>query len=179
MNVKEIIQEARFKLHDTDEAKFSDHDIMAALNEANKVYRELCEEEAPSLISRIDFGILPKDWRFIELPPNCRVEELRINGRIVSPSQYSLARVDGKPSIALADSGPNDQPYELKLKESAERLTIDSEIDTIEDFRGYFVDFVVNMLNGGGPEQQATIKDRLRTKLNSYVPGVRFVQSYY
>lgn len=179
MNVKEIIHEARFKLHDTDEARFSDYDILAALNEANKVYRELCEEEAPALISRIDFGILPKDWRFIEIPPNCRIEELRINCRVVPPHKYSLARVEGKPNIALEETSSSDRNYEIKLKESAQRLELDSDIDAIEDFRGYFVDFVVNMLNGGGPDQQVTIKDRLLKKLNSYTPSVRMVQSYY
>lgn len=179
MNVKEIIYEARYKLHDTDEARYSDYDILAALNEANKVYRELCEEEAPALISRIDFGILPKDWRFIEIPPNCRIEELRVNRRVVPPHKYSLARVEGKPNIALEETSSSDRNYEIKLKESAQRLELDSDIDVIEDFRGYFVDFVVNMLNGGGPDQQVTIKDRLLKKLNSYTPGVRMVQSYY
>lgn len=103
MEINKIIAKIRFKLNDANEVKFSDYDVLMAINESYKQYREICMEEAPAFISVKRKGVVGAGNNTIPVGDVAEVIELRSNDRVLkakdklprlqetgSPSEYAL-----------------------------------------------------------------------------------------
>lgn len=191
MEISKIINKVRFRLNDTNESKFSEYDVLEAINESYKQYREICMQEAPEFLAERRNGVLNAGENAIPVGDVSEVIELRTSDRVLKakrklpiwedsgePREYALGRNADGLCLYVYPTTNTEFEYELILVPQMTRLSGADDIDVPNDVADCIVEFSVNAL-GGNPETYMAIDFKLRNILRRYVPVNDFIESYY
>jgi hypothetical protein len=195
MQVNKLMYQVRFKAGDTAEARYSDYEVLLALNEANRIFRNACMDEAPEIITRelngeLDAGEceIPMGTEFI------RIFEMRVDDRLVLPIERRTIKTlpaegmpkgyrwirdeDGELSLWLYPKPNKKVTYSMEVAYSVQELTADSDMDFPNECLKCIVDLAVNALTTRSAEISANINEALRGILRNLVPFEACVKPY-
>lgn len=182
MKVSKIIQKIRAKLQDFNEIKFSDYEIMLAINEANQAFRVVCMQELPSIISEELNGTLEGDTINIsDGTLTTKILSVKVDDRpLLHNARYGFRIAYDEGIIIKVCEVPSDHAkYTVRLIREVVEVKQDDEINFPKEIISFIIDGAVNMLNGGDGVTQSALEDKLRYILREFAPDVPFVKSYY
>jgi hypothetical protein len=189
MEINKIITKIRFKLNDSNEIKFSDYDVLQAINESYKQYREICMQEAPSFLTVVREGTTETDVilvsdvaEIIELRTTDRVlkakRKLPLDNASGEPTMYSVGVNGNALCLYLYPAPTKEFEYKLLCIEQIKDLTKDDVIDIPNELVNCIIELSVSALNGN-PQGYIDTEEQIRTILRRYIPLRDFVESYY
>jgi len=191
MEINKIIAKIRFKLNDANEVKFSDYDVLEAINESYKQYREICMQEAPAFLSVIRNGTVEAESNVILVSDIAEIIELRTADRVLKakrklpndnatgePTMYAVGAEDNALCLFLHPVPTKDFEYQLMCIEQVKDLTKDNSIEIPNELANCIIDLSVNALNNN-PQGYIDAEEQMRLILRRYIPQRDVVDSYY
>lgn len=182
MKVSKIIQKIRAKLQDFNEIKFSDYEVLLAINEANQAFRIVCMQELPNIISEELNGTLEGDTINIsDGTLTTKILSVKLDDRpLLHNSKYGFKIVyDEGIVIRVCEVPSPNAKYSVRLIREVVELKQDDDFNFPKEIVSFIVDVAVNMLNGGDGATQSALEDKLRYILREFAPDVPYVNGYY
>lgn len=194
METTEIIKRIRFKAADTNEVKYSDYDILLALNEAYRFFRNICLDEAPELLAT-EVRKRPVECNVVFLPMRpIQLLEVRYGGNILHranhrriydtrergvPEEYVVSNRCGEPCLLLYPIPQDNHHCEILLVGEVGEIKLEDVLHLPLDYVENIVDFTVTRLTGQDSAAFTELADKLRHQLRKFAPGSCVVDSYY
>lgn len=195
MTIEELIKKIRFRANDTNEALYSDYDILDKINEANRFFRKICYQEAPDLLAVKREGTLDCDEGHIHLcAMPIQVTDVFVGCRHLEPANERTARhyaatgtprvyvISGRCAVPFIEVFPKPTDateYSATYIPETVELGKNDEIIIPADCASYIVDYAVTRLTQGDPQAFSELDSNLRSILRNYTPSPCVVDSYY
>lgn len=180
MKVSKIINKVRTKTQDFNETKFSEYEVLFAINEANKAFRIVCMQELPNIISEELNGTLESGENTIPTTAS-KVLKVVVNDKELRQSKCNGFEIGYNDGIVIKIYPVPDKPvnYVVEVVSDVVELKQDDEIKLPDECIAFIIDVAVNMLTGGDAITQSALEDKLRYILGNFAPSSPFVKSYY
>ena len=200
MNVANIIKRVRLKITDEDKYRFSDDDVIIAINEAIRFVNDNITSILPELIAVQETGSLEAGENTIEMDSSpTRILEVRIGKdslHCINLHHVSDTEATGRPEAFVILGAkklkvypiPNKKvKYEITFVPAAmEVVEVDDEISIPDDFIDSVIEFtsmrlsLVDEFDQTMETQLMTVlHDKIQSKLAAYAPANCFIRSYW
>ena len=199
MNVANVIKRVRLKITDEDKYRFSDDDVIIAMNEAIRFVNDNITSILPELIAVQETGSLEAGENTIEMDSSpTRILEVRIGKdslHCINLHHVNDTEETGQPGAFVILGAkklkvypiPNEKVnYEITFVPVAmEVVEVEDEISIPDDFIDSVIEFTSMRLSLGdevdqtrGTQLMSMLHDKIQSKLAAYVPTDCFVSSY-
>lgn len=200
MNVQSVINRIRLKITDEDKYRFSDDEVIVAINEAIRFVAENIISNLPELLSVEEESIIEAGENVIEIQASpVRILEVRVGRKslhCVNFHQIMDPDAKGQPTVFVIAGAKKLKAYPIPNEKMLctislvptmpEMVAITDEVPIQEDLIDSVIEFAAMRLSlvdefDETMETQlvSVLENKIQSKLGAYVPTSCFVKSYW
>lgn len=185
LTVNEMILAVRMLVHDTDKIRFTDDEMLAALNAGNRFIRRQIRDIRPQMLFEAYGGTLSAGRAQIDLPVMpAKIVDVCVDERQltpvnflepIAPQQSGEPRryyLTGRQTLCFYPAPARAVSYRVRLISDAPRLTLDGQSpfpSDLDDFLIAYARIRLSLDKEFNLPQETQLLEALRAKLQAYV----------